>query len=87
MTKLYLWRFGLRTLYAVLDLVLMAVLILAVLCVLARPAYAYVDPGSGLLALQVISSTFAGMIFLVRKRLRRIFGRVLSLKNKDAAKK
>jgi hypothetical protein len=42
---------------------------LAVLCALAQPAYAYVDPGSGLLALQIISTTFAGMIFLLRRRL------------------
>jgi hypothetical protein len=43
---------------------------IAVLCALAQPAYAYVDPGSGLLAMQIISTTFAGMIFLLRRRLR-----------------
>ncbi len=48
----------------------MVVEMLAVLCALAQPAYAYVDPGSGLLALQIISSTFAGMIFLLRRRVR-----------------
>jgi hypothetical protein len=43
---------------------------LAVLCALAQPAYAYIDPGSGLLAFQIISTTFAGMIFMLRRRLR-----------------
>jgi hypothetical protein len=46
-----------------------------VLNTFARPAYAYVDPGSGLLALQVLGSTFAGMSFLLRKRIRQFFGR------------
>jgi hypothetical protein len=60
----------LRQLYAALTFSLMVVEMLAVLCALAKPAYAYVDPGSGLLALQIISSTFAGMIFLLRRRVR-----------------
>jgi hypothetical protein len=42
---------------------------------LAQPAYAYVDPGSGLLAFQVLGSTLAGMSFLLRKRIRQFFGR------------
>ncbi|MGA8740546.1 MAG: hypothetical protein WB561_05100 [Terracidiphilus sp.] len=41
----------------------------------AQPAYAYIDPGSGLLLLQVIGSMFAGFTFVVRKRLRHLFGR------------
>ena len=45
-----------------------------VLCVLARPAYAYADPGAGILAFQIMSTTFAGLIFLIRVRLRRLFG-------------
>lgn len=80
---------SLRGGYAALDLCLTAVLILAVLCALAQPAYAYVDPGSGLFALQIVSSTFAGMIFLLRKRLRSVFGKVairFGLKSEDAAK-
>ena len=44
------------------------------LCVTARPAYAYVDPGSGLFFLQVIGSTFVGFSLLVRKRLARLMG-------------
>jgi hypothetical protein len=41
----------------------------------ARPAYAYVDPGTGLFLAQMVGSTFAGMLFLVRKRIRQFFGR------------
>jgi hypothetical protein len=62
----------LRRLYVALTLTLMVFQTVAVLSTLAQPAYAYVDPGSGLLALQIISSTFAGMIFLLRRRLRGI---------------
>ena len=32
-----------------------------------------VDPGSGLLAFQMLSTTFAGAVFMVRKRLRFFF--------------
>jgi hypothetical protein len=53
-----------------LSVLLTAFQLLAVLCVFAQPAYAYyVDPGSGLLAVQIISTTFAGMIFMLRRRL------------------
>jgi hypothetical protein len=48
--------------------------IFVVLCVIERPAYAYVDPGSGLFFLQVIGSTFVGFGFLVRKRIAQLFG-------------
>jgi hypothetical protein len=41
----------------------------------AQPAYAYIDPGSGLLLFQLIGSMFAGMTFVLRKRLRQLFGR------------
>lgn len=37
---------------------------------IARPAYAYVDPGTGLFAIQVLGSTFAAMTFMLRKRIR-----------------
>ena len=53
----------------------MGLQIMAVLCALTKPAYAYVDPGSGLLAFQMLSTTFAGAIFMVRKRLRFFFGK------------
>jgi hypothetical protein len=59
-----------QRLFIVLNLLLFGCQSLAVLCAFAQPAYAYVDPGSGLLAFQIISTTFAGMIFLLRRRLR-----------------
>jgi hypothetical protein len=40
-----------------------------------KPAYAYADPGSGLLFLQVAGSMVAGALFIVRSKLRRLFHR------------
>jgi len=51
----------------------MTLQILAVLGALEQPAYAYVDPGSGLLALQILSTTFAGFIFILRRRVHQFF--------------
>jgi hypothetical protein len=51
---------------------LLVLQIAIILCAIAQPAYAYVDPGSGLLAFQVIGTTFAGVIFMIRKQLRRL---------------
>lgn len=65
-----------RWLYAGLNLVLTAVLILAVISAVVQPAYAYVDPGSGIFALQIITTSFAGMIFMLRKRLQAFFRNV-----------
>jgi hypothetical protein len=62
-----------RYLYAGLDFSLTVFAILAVLCALAQPAFAYVDPGSGLFAFQIISTTIAGLIFMLRKRLHEVF--------------
>lgn len=39
---------------------------------IAHPAYAYVDPGTGLFAIQVLGSTFAAMTFMLRKRIREL---------------
>lgn len=36
-----------------------------------KPAYGYVDPGSGILLVQVMSSALGGVVFFLRKRLRR----------------
>jgi hypothetical protein len=58
-----------------------AIWFLALLCSLARPAHAYVDPGSGLLLYQVGGSLFAGLLLLLRKRARKLFG-MLSGKTK-----
>jgi hypothetical protein len=35
-----------------------------------KPAYGYIDPGSGILLVQVLSSALGGVIFFLRKRLR-----------------
>lgn len=61
-----------RRLYVICNILLFGCQALAVLCALAQPAYAYVDPGSGLFAVQLIGTTIAGAIFLIRRRLRRI---------------
>lgn len=65
-----------RWLHAGLNALLTTVLILAILCALLQPARAYVDPGSGVFALQILTSTFAGMIFMLRKRLNAFFRNV-----------
>ena len=52
--------------------------IVVVFCVLIateRTAWAYVDPGSGLLALQGLASAAATAAYLLRKRLRGWFGK------------
>jgi hypothetical protein len=41
----------------------------------AKPAHAYVDPGSGLLAFQIGGSMLAGALFVLRSKLRRLFRR------------
>jgi hypothetical protein len=58
-----------RFIYIGLSWSFTALLILAVISAVAQPAYAYVDPGSGLLAFQILSTTFAGMVFMMRRRL------------------
>jgi len=63
-----------RTLLRKACLILGVLQIVAVLCALEQPAHAYVDPGSGYVLLQVIGSMFAGALFYLRHRLRRIFG-------------
>lgn len=40
-----------------------------------QPAYGYVDPGSGLLALQALGATFSAIAFYFRHQIRRLFGR------------
>lgn len=41
------------------------------LAAFARPAWAYVDPGSGLLAMQVGGSMLAGGLFILRSKIRK----------------
>ena len=60
----------------------MADMALAVLCLAlflaasAKPAYAYADPGSGLMAIQILGSTLAGFLFLARRRVIDLFVRI-----------
>jgi len=62
-------RFFFRTMWLALGVLQIG----AVVCAFERPAHAYVDPGSGYMLLQVIGSMFAGAIFYLRHRLRRLF--------------
>ncbi|HLJ78262.1 MAG TPA: hypothetical protein VKT75_12650 [Acidobacteriaceae bacterium] len=48
----------------------------------ARPAYAYADPGTGLLMVQIGGSMLAGACLFIRHKLRRIFG--IGAKSGDA---
>jgi len=75
-----------RWMVAGLDVALTVLLFLAAFCALAQPAYAYVDPGSGLIAFQIISTTLAGMIFMLRKRLRSLI-RKMTLRSVSRAGK
>jgi hypothetical protein len=54
------------------------------LAVLTKPAYGYVDPGSGLLAVQVGGSMLAGGLFFLRSKIRRLF-RIASPEQKAEA--
>ena len=66
----------LRKLHRYLELFLLALQIVTIFWAAQRPAYGYVDPGSGLFAVQIISTTFAGMIFILRRKLRQLVHRV-----------
>lgn len=46
------------------------------LSALELPAHAYVDPGTGLFILQMLTSTFAGIMFMLRRRIRDMFAKV-----------
>lgn len=58
-----------------LPVVLSVVTCVCVMAACERQAMAYVDPGSGLLALQSIASMFAATAFFLRKRILGIFTR------------
>ena len=53
-------------------LLLPALQIAALLVPLERPAQAYVDPGSGFVFLQVAGSMFAGAMYYLRHRVKRL---------------
>lgn len=45
-------------------------LLVCLLLTFERPAYAYVDPGSGLFLIQGVSSTFLGVLYVIRRKLK-----------------
>lgn len=51
----------------------LSIQLLILLAAFTKPAYGYVDPGSGLLAIQVGGSMLAGGLFILRSKLRRLF--------------
>jgi hypothetical protein len=53
-------------------LLLTALQIAALLIAFERPAHAYVDPGSGFVFLQVAGSMFAGAMYYLRHRVKRL---------------
>jgi hypothetical protein len=59
---------GLRSGLWLLTVLQMAALMVA----FERPARAYVDPGSGFVFLQVAGSMFAGALFYLRHRVKRL---------------
>ena len=61
--------FFLRICWLLLGMVQIAALMVAV----ERPAQAYVDPGSGYVLLQIAGSMFAGAVYYLRHRLKRLF--------------
>jgi hypothetical protein len=53
------------------------------MCLLERPARAYVDPGSGILACQAVGALFTGTIYYLRQRIKGLF-RALSRSRENA---
>jgi hypothetical protein len=60
--------------------------VLVFLVAAAKPANAYVDPGSGLLFLQVGGSMLAGAMFVLRAKIRKLFGLANPAEAKDETK-
>jgi hypothetical protein len=48
----------------------------------AKPLHAYADPGTGLMAIQILGATFAGFLFLIRKRIVDLFVRIRKMGGK-----
>jgi hypothetical protein len=54
-------------------LIVTMALLFSVACFFERPAYGYVDPGSGLLMFQSVSAFLTGTLFYFRRRLKGLF--------------
>lgn len=50
-------------------------LLIALSFTFERKAYAYIDPGSGLLVFQGVSAVVSGTLFYFRRRLKALFGK------------
>ena len=48
----------------------------------AKPLYAYADPGTGLMAIQILGATFAGFLFFIRRRIIEFFARIRKMTGK-----
>jgi hypothetical protein len=48
----------------------------------AKPVHAYADPGTGLMAIQILGAAFAGFLFFIRKRIINLFSRIRKLTGK-----
>ncbi|HEV2323441.1 MAG TPA: hypothetical protein VGS10_05780 [Terracidiphilus sp.] len=59
--------------------------VLALVVAFSRPAYAYVDPGSGLLLAQIGGSMVAGVLLYLRSKIKRLLrlGSAITTKNPD----
>ena len=75
----------LNSLGKILFCACVALWLLVLLNSTAQPAYCYVDPGSGLLLMQIVGSTFAGIMVLLRKQIRQLFGRFSRNSTKDGS--
>jgi hypothetical protein len=49
-------------------------LVVILLVSMERHAYAYIDPGVGLAALQTVSATIFGALYFLRRRIKKLFG-------------
>lgn len=59
----------------VISFALSAIIALCMIIASERRAWGYVDPGSGLIALQGIASVIAAYAFYIRRRIRTFFSR------------
>ncbi len=61
--------------YKLKYLVVTTLLIVSLGFTFERRAYAYIDPGSGLLIFQSVSAVVSATLFYFRRRLKALFGR------------
>jgi hypothetical protein len=66
-------REGRRMTHSLKYFVITLILLITLSFTFERQAYAYVDPGSGLLIFQGISAVFSGALFYFRRRIKNLF--------------